>query len=451
MDRTQLDNLRASDQKFHLHPFTHHSDMHKAGTQVVTGSSGVYVTDQDDRRLLDGLAGLWCVNVGYGRKEIAEAVYKQMLEVPYYPSFFNTTTEPAVRLAEKLAAIAPKRINRSIFCNSGSEANESAVKLVRGYWKLKGKPGKYKILTRTYAYHGVGVATTSMTGLPSCYAPFDLPLEGGMFLHVPGPHHYEAKTDLDPIAYGQWCVDETRRIIDQQGADTVGAIFVEPIQGAGGVIVPPEGYLKALRELAREKDVLFVADEVITGFGRLGDWLASNLWELDPDLISIAKGLTSGYLPLGATMVSDEMVDVLNTGGYLAHGFTYSGHPTPCAAGLANLAIIENEHLVERVRDDVGPYFQQKLRAFAGHPAVGEVRGYQLIGALELLPQSRQKADRVATNPLGAKAAAIARKHGVIVRGIRDLIAISPPLTITQAELDFLFEVVGKTLDEIWA
>lgn len=451
MDPTHLTSLRDADEKFHLHPFTNHDDMHKAGTHVVTGSGGVYVVDQDDRKLMDGLAGLWCVNVGYGRREIADAVYKQMLEVPYYPSFFNTTTEPAVHLAEKLAAMAPKRINRSIFCNSGSEANESAVKLVRGYWKLKGKPGKYKILTRTYAYHGVGVATTSMTGLPSCYAPFDLPLEGGMFVHVPGPHHYEAKTDLDPVAYGQWCVEETRRVIDAHGADTVGAIFVEPIQGAGGVIVPPDGYLKALRALAKEKNVLFVADEVITGFGRLGATFASTLWDLDPDLMSVAKGLTSGYLPLGATMVSDDVADVLNTGGYIAHGFTYSGHPTTCAAGLANLKIIEDEKLIERVRDDVGPYFQQKLRSFAGHAVVGEVRGYQLIGAIELLPKSRRKEDRIPTAPLGVKAAAIARKHGVIVRGIRDLIAISPPLTITREELDFLFDVVGKTLDELWA
>jgi putrescine aminotransferase len=451
MDRSQLTSLRDADQKFHLHPFTHHGDMHRAGTQVVTGSSGVYVIDQDDRRLMDGLAGLWCVNVGYGRREIAEAVYKQMLEVPYYPSFFNTTTEPAVHLAEKLAAMAPRRINRTIFCNSGSEANESAVKLVRGFWKLKGKPGKYKILSRTYAYHGVGVATTSMTGLPSCYAPFDLPLEGGTFVHVPGPHHYEAVTDLDPVAYGQWCVEATRAIIDQHGAETIGAIFVEPIQGAGGVIVPPAGYLAALRQLAREKEILFVADEVITGFGRMGAPFASTLWDLDPDLMSVAKGLTSGYLPLGATLVSDEVVDVLNSGGYIAHGFTYSGHPAACAAGLANLKIIEDERLIERVRDDVGPYFQEKLRSFANHPAAGQVRGFQLIGAIELLPRSRKKEDRVATSPLGVKAAAIARRHGLIVRGIRDLIAISPPFTITRGEIDFLFDVVGKTLDELWA
>ena len=450
MDSPTLSTLRSADEQFHLHPFTHHTDMHKAGTQVVTAASGVYVVDQDNRKLLDGLAGLWCVNVGYGRKEIADAVYEQMLKVPYYPSFFNTTTEPAVKLAEVLAGMAPKRINKSIFCNSGSEANETAVKLVRGYWKLRGKPGKYKILTRTYAYHGVGVATTSMTGLPSCYVPFDLPLEGGMFVHVPGPHHYEAKTDLDAAAYGQWCVEETRRIIEQHGADTVGAIFVEPIQGAGGVIVPPAGYLKALRALAKEKDILFVADEVITGFGRLGANFASTLWDLDPDIMSVAKGLTSGYLPLGATMVSDEITDVLNTGGYLAHGFTYSGHPSTCAAGLANLKIIEDEKLTERVRDDVGPYFQKKLKAFAGHEAVGEVRGYQLIGAIELLPKSRKKEDRVAMAPLGVKAAAIARKHGLIVRGIRDLIAISPPLTITHGEMDFMFDVVGKTLDELW-
>jgi len=448
MHRPDVDALRRLDQSHHLHPFTHHADMHRTGgTHVVSAADGCWVTDEGGR-LFDGLAGLWCVNVGYGRREIVDAVARQMERVAYYPSFFNTTTEPAVRLAAKLAGLAPERINHTIFNNSGSESNETALKLVRGYWKLRGKPGKTKVLSRQWAYHGVAIATTSMTGLPSCYAPFDLPLPG--FVHVPGPHHYESDGTRDPVAYGQWCVDETRRIIEREGPETVGALFAEPVQGAGGVVVPPEGYLAALRALCREHEILFVADEVITGFGRLGGWFASNLWDLDPDILTTAKGLTSGYLPLGATMVSDHLVDVLNTGGYLAHGYTYSGHPATCAAGLANLEIIERENLVARTRDDVGPYFQEKLRQFADHPAVGEVRGVKLIGAIELLPPSRRKADRDPKAPLGARAAALARKHGVIVRGIRDLIAMSPPLVVTRPEIDLLFDAVGKTLDELW-
>jgi putrescine aminotransferase len=447
MDTAALATLRNLDRSYHLHPFTNHLDMHAAGTFVITGAHGCFVTDERGRRLFDGLAGLWCVNVGYGRPEIIEAVRRQMENLCYYPSFFNSTTEPAILLAERLAKLAPPRLQHTIFSNSGSEANETALKLIRAYQKLRGKPQKAKILSRTFAYHGVSVATTSMTGLPSCYAPFNLPLPG--FVHVPGPHAYAANREADPVAYGKWCIEETAKIIEREGPDTIAACFAEPIQGAGGVIVPPAGYLAALRQLCREHDILFVADEVITAFGRLGDWFASNLWQLDPDLLTTAKGITSGYLPLGATMVSGEIVDSLNRGGYLAHGFTYSGHPATTACGLANLDVIEKENLVARVRDDVGPYFQQKLRSFSGHPAVGEMRGCQMIGAIELLPRGG-KASLTPTSMLGMRAAAIAREEGVIVRGIRDLIAMSPPLVATRAELDDFFAAVGRTLDRLW-
>ena len=421
--------------------------MHPAGTHVAVRGEGSYVTDATGRRLLDGLAGLWCVNVGYGRREIVDAVTKQMQELAYYPSFFNTTTEPTIRLAEKLASLAPARLNHTIFSGSGSEANDTAIKLCWAYWKLRGKPAKRKILSRTFGYHGVTVATTSLTGLPSCTLPFDLPLEG--FIHVPGPYAYGANKGMSDADYGAWCLSETQKTIEREGADTIAAIFVEPVQGAGGVIVPPEGYLAKLRDLARHHNILFVADEVITGFGRLGAWFASELWDLDPDLMSLAKGLTSGYLPLGATMVSDEMVEVLNTGGYLAHGYTYSGHPTPCAAALANLQIIEDENLIVRTRDDTGPYFQAKLKELIGHPAVGEVRGCGLIGAVELLPPGGRAELAKTPNLLGAKAARIAREQGVIVRGIRDLIAMSPPLTTTHEEIDELFTAVRRTLGQI--
>jgi len=447
MNAQPLRQLQTADESFHLHPFTDHREMHAQGTHVMVSGEGCWLTDATGRRLLDGLAGLWCVNAGYGRREIVEAVHEQMQRLPYYCSFFNTTTEPAIRLAERLAGLAPARLRHTLFCNSGSEANESALKIIRAWQKLRGKSGKTKILSRTYSYHGVSLAATSMTGLPGCYQPFDLPLPG--FLHVPGPHPYGVNSPLDAQAYGRWCVEETARIIEREGAGTIAAMFVEPVQGAGGVIVPPEGYLPALRQLCRQQDILFVADEVITGFGRLGAWFASGLWELDPDVMTLAKGLTSGYLPLGATMVSDEIASALIGGGYFAHGFTYSGHPTTTAAALANLEIIEKERLIPRVQDDIGPYFQQKLRSFAGHPAVSEIRGYGLIGALELLPRGGRAALNP-TTPLGARAARMAREEGVIVRGIRDLIALSPPFTITHEELDFLFAAVGRTLDRLW-
>ena len=444
MSLTPLQQLDAAN---HLHPFTNHDDMHRLGTHIITEASGVWVRDAEGRRLLDGLAGLWAVNIGYGRREVVNAVAEQMTRLSYYPSFFNSTTEPAIRLAAKLAELAPARLNHTMFCNSGSEANETALKLIRAYWKLKGQPARTKIITREFAYHGVTIATTSMTGLPSCTAPFDLPLPG--FIHAPGPNAWAANREADPEAYGQWCVEETERIIQRESPDTIAAIFAEPVQGAGGVIPPPPGYLRALRQLARKYNILFAADEVITGFGRLGAWFASNLWDLDPDLMCLAKGLTSGYIPLGATMVSDEIAATLKHGGYLAHGFTYRGHPVSCAAALANIAVLESEHLIERVRDDVGPYFQRKFADLATHPAVGQVRGEGLIGAIELLPPGGKSA-LTPTSMLGVKASNLIREKGVIVRGIRDLIAAAPPLTITHEELDILFAAIRAGLDGMW-
>ena len=447
MASLSLQDLRTKDRAHHIHPFTHHDQMHASGTHVIREGDGCFLIDGEDRRLLDGLAGLWCVNVGYNCVAIVEAVHRQMEELPYYPSFFNSTTEPPVLVAEFLAKIAPPRLQRTVFSNSGSEANESALKAIRAYQKLRGSPGKYKILSRSFAYHGVTLATTSMTGLPTCNQPFDLPLE--MFIHVPGPYAYGAGKESDPDAYGQWCLEETERIIREEGADTIAALFAEPVQGAGGVIVPPNGYLKALRELCRKNDILFVADEVITAFGRLGDWFASNLWDLDPDLVILAKGLTSGYLPLGATMISEEIVSVLFSGGYFAHGFTYSGHPSCCAAALANLQTIEKLDLIGKVRDHTGDYFQQKLQALTSHPAVSEVRGIGLIGAIELIPEAGRSA--VPCNPaLGIKAADLIREEGAIVRGIRDLIALAPPLIIEPQQIDLLFDCVKKGIDKLW-
>jgi len=448
MQLPALEELQALDAAHHFHPFTHHREMHAAGTHLILSGEGCWLIGEDGRRLFDGLAGLWCVNVGYGRREIADAVHRQMLTLPYYCSFFNTTTEPAIRLAKRLADLAPARLNHTLFCNSGSEANESALKVIRAWNRLKGRSAKRKILTRQFAYHGVTLAATSMTGLPACTDPFDLPLPD--FLHVPAPHPYTANSPLDPQAYGEWCLAETRRIIEREGPETIAAFFAEPVQGAGGVIVPPPGYLVGLRNLCREHDILFVADEVITAFGRLGDWFASNLWELDPDLLCIAKGVTSGYLPLGGTLISDEIANDLMDGGPFAHGFTYSGHPTACAAALANLDLLESEQLIPRTRDQTGPAFQRHLQALADHPAVGEVRGTGLIGALELVPPG----GRTALKPgalLGVRAAGLIRAEGAIVRGIRDLIAMAPPLTATTEELDFLFACVRKGLDALHA
>ncbi len=439
--------LRRLDAAHHLHPFTDHAAMHKAGTHVIRSAKGCTLVDETGRELLDGLAGLWCTNIGYGREEILNAVADQMRQVAFYPSFFNTTTEPTIRLAARLAELVPRELGHVIFANSGSEANETALKLVRAYWKLRGKPEKKKVLSRNYAYHGVGLATTSLTGLPSCLEPFDLPLPG--FLHVPGPLAYG--TGKSPADYGKWCIEETERAIAREGAHTIGAMFVEPVQGAGGVIVPPAGYLTQLRELCRRNEILFVADEVITGFGRLGAWFASELWSLAPDLMTVAKGITSGYVPLGATFARDEIAETLSKAGYLAHGFTYTGHPVACAAALANLEVLTREKLVERVRDDVGPRFQAQLAKLASHPAVAEVRGLGLIGAFEMKKPATGPLASAGPNALGPAIHLLGREEGVIVRGIRDLGAMSPPFVVTHSELDRMFALVTRALDRMWA
>jgi putrescine aminotransferase len=447
MDSSHLNSLRKIDQAHHIHPFTNHNQMHQDGSYIITSGKGCWVKDENDRELFDGLAGLWCTNVGYGRQEIIDAVTKQMSNLCFYPSFFNSTTEPSILLAERLAKLAPKRLKHAMFCNSGSESNETALKLIRAYNKIKGRPGKVKILSRTFSYHGVGMASGSITGLVSCTTPFNLPLDG--FIHVPAPYAYEFKKESDAVAYGKWCIDETAKIIKEHGADTIAAFFAEPVQGAGGVIPPPEGYLADLRQLCRDNDILFVADEVITGFGRLGDWFASNMWDLDPDILTMAKGITSGYVPLGATMITDEMLDTLNTGGYIAHGFTYSGHPVAAAAAIANLDVLEKEKIIPYVKNDIGPYFQQKLQALKSHPAVGEVRGVALIGAIELLPKEGRDALTPTLN-LGWKAFLLGREERIIIRGIRNLVAIAPPLVATREEIDFLFKGIENVLNKLW-
>ncbi len=449
MQPLDLNSLRQLDSAHHLHPFTHHGQLRERGTHVIRAAKGSTLIDETGRELIDGLAGLWCVNVGYGRDEIVSAVSEQMRTLSFYPSFFNSTTEPAIRLAARLADLAPPGLEQVFFCNSGSEANETALKLIRAYWKLRGRERKRVVLSRTYAYHGVGLASSSLTGLPNCQEPFDLPLPG--FVHVPGPYAYAAgRAAQDAEAYGQECIAETERTIASVGAEEIAAMFVEPIQGAGGVIVPPNGYLSALRELCRRHEILFVADEVITGFGRLGAWFASELWSLEPDLLTLAKGVTSGYIPLGGVMLRGEIGEVLES-ATLAHGFTYTGHPVACAAGLANLEILERERLIPRVRDDIGPRFQGALGALADHPAVAEVRGFGLIGAFELRHPPSGPLRSAAPGTMGAEFYELARSEGVIARGIRDLVAMSPPLVVTYEELDRLFGGIRRALDRFWS
>ena len=439
------DSLRTVDLRHHLHPYTDHATLGEDGTDVLAQGDGVWLTDDRGRRLLDGLAGLWCVNVGYGCERIVEAAAAQMRKLPFYPSFFNSTTEPTILLAQRLAGIAPASLSTTIFSGSGSEANETALKIIRRFQKLRGTSDKSKIITREYSYHGVTLGTASMTGLAVCQEPFDLPLPG--FLHAPTPWPYGAGSDLDAESFGRQCVEDTRKLIEREDPATIAAIFVEPVQGAGGVLVPPEGYLRDLRALARDRDILFVADEVITAFGRLGEWTASELFELEPDLLTLAKGITSGYVPLGATMMSDAIADALRASGTFAHGHTYSGHPVAAAAALANLDVIEDDGLLARVRDEVGPALEEGLQALGEHPAVAEVRAFRAIGALELRRPPSLTTDEMAS--IGARAGALIREEGVIVRGMRDAIAVSPSLIISRDEIDVLLGAIRRGLDNL--
>jgi putrescine aminotransferase len=437
--------LQAVDRAHLLHPLTDHSPMHEQGTRVITSGQGCFLYDSEGRRFLDAISALWCVNVGYSRREIVDAIYEQMKKLPYYCSAWNSTTEPTILLAERLTTLGPKRLKHVFFSNSGSEGNEAALKIIRFHNKRTGQSRKRKILSLTNSYHGGTLATSSMTGLKVSYEPYDLPLEG--FVHCPAPYRYAADTSMTEIEYGQWCLDETARIIEREGAETIAAMFVEPVQGSGGVVVPPEGYLRGLRELCRQHSIFFVADEVITGYGRTGAWFASNLWDLDPDFMNTAKGVTSGYLPLGALFVSEEIADVVIRGGFFSHVFTYSGHPAATAAAMANLDILESEGLITRAHDSIGPYLQKRLREFENHPAVGEVRGLGLIAAMELLPPSRQKEVKPTVGP---KALALFREAGVIVRVGGNTVAFSPPLIITEAEVDMIIAAVAKVLDRVW-
>lgn len=443
--KTDSNSLRAIDRAHHIHPFTNNDSMHDQGAHIIESAQGCYVTDDQGTTLLDGLAGLWCVNMGYNRTEIIDAITAQMKKLCYYPSFFNSTTEPTILLAQKLHELGLPRLTHTLFSDSGSGANETALKIILSYWKLKGQPERRKIISRTYSYHGVTLGATNMTGLTSCTTPFGLPTTG--FSRIPGPYHYVADTELSPEEFGEQCLAETEAIILAEGPETIAALFAEPIQGAGGVIIPPIGYLKKLREIARKHGILYVSDEVITGFGRLGAMYASDAWDIDPDIQTLAKGITSGYVPLGATRISDEIAETLNSGGYYANGHTYSGHPVACAAALANIELMEKESTISYVSDEIGPYLESKMQALAAHPAVGEARAYKLMGALELLDKGKKVTDPMVG--LGPKAAELIRNQGAIVRGLANLVAISPCLTITKDEVDKLFDCVKAGLDEL--
>ena len=454
MPQTALRNStaewRAIDTRHHLHPFTDYQLLAQEGSRIITRADGPYVWDSEGRRILDGMAGLWCVNVGYGRKALAEAAYRQMLELPYYNTFFKTATPPSVELSEILVGLTPEGLNRVFYGSSGSDANDSIVRMVRHFWNLQGKPGKKTIISREYAYHGSTMASASLGGMAAMHAQADLPLPG--FVHIMPPYWYGLGGDLSPAEFGRKAAAALEQRILDLGPDNVAAFIGEPIQGAGGVLIPPETYWPEIQRICRQYDILLIADEVICGFGRTGHWFGSDHFEIKPDFMTLAKGITSGYLPLSAVMVGDRVAETLiEKGGEFTHGYTYSGHPVACAVAIENIRILKEEGLIERVQTETGPYLAERLQGLADHPLVGEVRSVGFVGAIELV---KDKEKRAFFDPIG-EVGTICRDHcfeiGIVMRAVRDTMVFSPPLIWERAQIDEFFDLAREALDRTHA
>jgi L-2,4-diaminobutyrate transaminase len=451
-------SLEDMDRQSVLHPLTSIAAHMKSGPLIVGRGRGVRIRDRKGREMIDCGAGLWCVNIGYGRPEIAEAARQAIEDLNYYHIFGGSSNEPIIRLADRILTLlrenaGARHLARVFFGCSGSDANDTNVKLVRYYHNLLGQPQKKKIISREGAYHGLTCAAGSLTGISVYHKAFDLPLEG--VVHTSCPHWYRfARPDESEAAFCDRMTAELEALIEREGPETIAAFIAEPIMGTGGALLPPEGYFARVQEILRRHDILFIADEVITGFGRTGQWFATGLYELEPDIVTLAKGVTSAYFPLSASVISERIWNVLEQAspqhGPIMHGFTYSGHPVGGAIGLANLEIMENEGMVENAAR-VGPYLRERLRATIGdHAYVGDVRGEGLMIAVEFI------ADKASRRPFAASAnahrivSAKAMEQDLMVRPLPyiEVIPFSPPLCITAAECDEAVERFARALDQ---
>ena len=432
---------------YHLPPFSDYKSLHKEGTRIITRAEGHYIYDSEGHKILDGMAGLWCVNVGYGREELVEAATKQMRELPYYNAFFKTSHPAASQLSAKLAEITPEGLNHVFYANSGSEANDTIIRMVRHFWALECKPEKRVIIGRDYGYHGSTILAASMGGMVDMHRQAAHEPD---FVHIKPPYGFLYKGNQSEEMFAKtassWLEDKILEI----GADKIAAFVAEPIQGAGGVIIPPKGYFEHIQAICKRHDILFIADEVITGFGRTGQWFASQTMDLRPDMMTLAKGLTSGYVPMSAVMVGDRVAaSLIDKGGEFYHGFTYSGHPVAAAVALANLELIEKEGMIDKVREETGPYLGKAYQeAFADHPLVGEVRSSGLLACIELV---KDKNGNVMFDQMGATSTMV-RDHaiasGLMVRAVRDGMILSPPLSFTKSDIDEAVEKLLGALDK---
>jgi len=450
MTQTPFTQLQQDASQYMIHPFVDNSALQKKGARIMSRADGIYVWDEKGKKYLDAFAGLWCVNLGYGRAELIEAASKQMAELPYYNLFFNTSTQPAIELAKALAEIAPPHINHSFFCGSGSEANDTVFRMVRRYWDLKKQPTKKIIIGRENGYHGSTVAGASLGGMKYMHEQGDLPITG--IEHIPQPYWYGEHDGLSPEDFGLQRARTLEEKILEIGADNVAAFIAEPIQGAGGIIVPPASYWPEIQRIVDKYDILLVADEVICGFGRTGNWFGCDTLNIKADLMPIAKGLSSGYLPIGGVLIADRVAEAFKAddSGELAHGFTYSGHPVCAAVALENLRIIRDEKIIERIQEDTGPYFAEKLHALKDHPLVGEVRAVGLLGAVELVENKETHSRYEKEGSAGSLCRDFALEAGLILRATGDTMLLSPPLVITRDEIDLAIRHIADALDKTY-
>ena len=442
------------DQSFHLHPSTNLRTVQREGPLVITRGEGVYIYDDEGRRYIEGMAGLWCASLGFSERRLADAAYRQMCELPFYHSFGGKVPAIATELAERLIGVAPPGMGKALFANSGSEANDAAIKLAWYINNAIGRPQKKKIISRKRAYHGVTIAAGSLTGLAFAHDDFDLPI--ARILHADCPHFYRgAQRGETEEAFAARLAADLEQLILREGPDTVAAFFAEPVMGAGGVIVPPATYFDRIQPILAKYEILFVVDEVICGFGRTGNMFGSQTFNLRPDIMTLAKALSAGYQPISADLVTNRLYEILVTQsdklGIFGHGYTYSGHPVPAAVALETLKIYEERDIVGEVRR-VGPRMQEGIRSYADHPLIGEARGIGLIGAVELV---RDKATKQSFDPKAGVAAHLVRRaqhHGAILRNMPgDIVAFSPPLIISESEIDEMMGCFGRALDDTWA
>jgi len=441
-----LARWQQEDRQHFLHPFTDHRQLGERGTRVITRAEGVYIFEANGQKILDGMSGLWCVNLGYSRPELAEAGCRQLRELPYYNSFFQCTHPPAIELARELCELAPPGFNRVFFTNSGSEANDTIIRLVRYYWSLLGKPDKQIIIGRRNGYHGSTVGAASLCGMPWMHAQAGLPIPN--ILHIEQPYWFGLGGDLAPDEFGRRIALQLATTIEEVGVDKVAAFIAEPVQGAGGAVIPPATYWPEIQKICDHYGILLIADEVICGIGRLGHWFGSQHYGIRPDLMPFAKGITSGYQALGGVMVSDRVGDVLvEKGGEFYHGFTYSGHPVACAVARATLKVLRDEKLVDRVRDSVIPAFSSRWQKLGEHPLVGEARSAGLIGGLELVPRKDSRNRFAKELKVGERCRDFCIEQGLVMRAVGDTMIVAPPFIITDEQLDELVDKAWKALD----